>query len=255
LLNEAKCSYEGHHDKLNGATGNDGCIFNDGDFGLLDYCRLMGAFGNRHGSIIIQIMKKALVIGFAGVVLAGMGLSVARDYRVWKYEETKNFGHGPKNLSPAKKLDVVYQNDVAKIRIRYPGDWKVTENPVFGESGDLKLQRSWAEILAGGSRLELAKIGSVGVEVQKAVLGIVEAADAEERGIKQAGKSVGDRIYINTDKISLVVLTWQDAGVQYWRAMGVKSGRMVSIEMNNPIGEWDKYEATYTEMLKTVVII
>jgi hypothetical protein len=77
------------------------------------------------------VEMKRIVIGcFVLAFFVGIGVSYWFDYRVWRHEETKNYGQGVGGVRrpDPEKLDTVYQNDVAGVRIRHPNKWKAIED-------------------------------------------------------------------------------------------------------------------------------
>lgn len=60
-------------------------------------------------------------------VVAGIAYTIV-DYRSWKRIETENYGHGYNDVAePALKLTKLYQNDIMRVRAKYPEGWTVTE--------------------------------------------------------------------------------------------------------------------------------
>jgi hypothetical protein len=183
------------------------------------------------------------------LILVGMGLSVM-DYKKWKYEETKNYGHGPDVVKPLE-LTKLFQNKVAGIRIRYPGEWKLEVNPKFDSLSNSK--KTWEDVLIKNKREQVLEIGSFKLSEEYVSKNFPDVVNDE---VKMIGTPLSrERQYIVTMAGDVVVLTWEKDGGVWQRAMVARGNRLVIMDVNNNNDEWKKWETTYWEMYKSLVLI
>lgn len=165
-----------------------------------------------------------------GVLVVGGMVFTVWDYRQWKTEETKNYGHGWEaniGVAPAQKLGGIYTNGVLKFRIKYPQDWEakgMTFSEPFGRA-------------------------RVTVTVVKDTRDLPVIADEAAGGVTQ------DRGYVNTDSASLVVLTWEGTGETKQLALAKKENRLYKIEITCESGIWKAWSATFEEIYRSLVLL
>jgi len=80
---------------------------------------------NRNDKIAL-IMRVRIIVAL--LLAVGLGFSVW-DYKNWRKEETKNFGHGPGDASVT--LTQIYQNDEWGVRLKYPEGWDMEQAVTF----------------------------------------------------------------------------------------------------------------------------
>lgn len=187
---------------------------------------------------VLMDKKKWQIIGL-GVFLAVLGIKSVWDWRVWRIEETKNYGHGPGELKPTWQMTQNWQNDIYKIRIKYPKGWSVEEGN--------------GQVVKFSDGTETAVIKSVRV--------FGNLKDQEDMLIKNAGSDerlYGERQYLNTDKTSMTILTWQkfSAGetVMIQKYLAKKGDNLVTVEFFSSLADWRKNEPNFKEMAKTLVL-
>ncbi len=142
------------------------------------------------------------------------------DWRQWRIAETKNYGQGweeNREVAPAQKLEGVYTDRLLKFRIRYPQD-----------------------------REAKAKIKVI---VEKDIRDLSVIADEMAGGITQ------ERNYINTESVSLVILTWAGARETKQVALAKKEDRLYKIEVTCENGIWKSWSATFEEVYRSLVLL
>ncbi len=178
-------------------------------------------------SILRNLSFSHLII-FA-LVAMGMIFTIW-DWRQWRIEETKNFGQGweeNKGVGPAQKLAGVYTNKLLRFRIKYPRNWEA-EGMTFSEP------------------FGRAKIA---VTVKRDSRDLPVIADEMAGGITQ------ERNYINTELVSLVVLTWKGARETKQVVLAKKEDRLYKIEVTCESGIWKAWEATFEEVYRSLILL
>jgi len=200
-------------------------------------------------------------VGLWILIVVGVGVTLV-DYKKWRWEETRRFGHGyEEQLEPAVPLTKVYQNDIAGVRVKYPGEWGAEENSKFNLQNSNVIVR-WEEVLEEEKReLVVQWPGGVRLYIENTDKNLADIADTEVKELESEGASLaGDREYINTDEASLVILTWEEVPetgnlVVWQRAMAQKKGRLVVLEAEMAKTEWLKWKKTLEEIYRSLVII
>lgn len=188
---------------------------------------------------IYFMMRTGFIVAFGMLLVIGTALSI-RDYRVWRYEETKNFGHGPGGDVPAVSLPdlvQVYKNDVLQVRLRIPEQWAVKENSLF-QITDPKNPPVLEKLLAFERQIEVARFGD------RVILSIVKSkSDLPDFVSKQAGE-LKDRMYVSSSKVTFTLVQFPNRIVAYYGRNGYVF--VVSWEGVN--------DGTFEAILKTAVI-
>lgn len=172
--------------------------------------------------------KKSIILGVA--LAMGVALSV-RDWQRWRYEETKNYGHGPGGAGELEEQArrrkwALYQNEAVGIRLRYPEGWEVKENSVSSGKREKVSVVRFGE--GGGWRID------VGVEELKTGANLNEVVDREIKTLKGLGATlVGERQNLNTERVSAVILTWEEGGEKRQRGVTVGGGKIVVVDVRN----------------------
>ncbi len=182
--------------------------------------------------MIIAMKVNVGVIVVATVLSLGVGFTVW-DYMKWKHAETDQFGKGP-SVYPVLKLTHMYQSGVVGVRIKYPTDWKATES----KDGVISL----------GSNMK--------VVTEKTDKNLTDIADEFVKNEIDAGKRMAkEREYINTDQVSVTVLTFEYGDVYKKVGLAWEKGKLVRVVMEGSVMEIVALEPTFLEMVKTLVII
>ncbi len=186
-------------------------------------------------------MKTTILI----VVLLAVGIiGSVKEYKQWRVDETSNYGQGPlgKTNTGDTKLsaDKLYQNDVAGFRIKYPSSWEVVANPKFSDG-----KYSLSQIARMDERAEVVLFGGrIRVSVVRNSLNFTDLVDQEARKMEM----VREREYLNTEKVSIVILTWKQNGRERQTAFAHKGGDKVFVLEQDGVGGWE-------EVLRSMVIL
>jgi len=213
---------------------------------------------NRVRDVTILLGMKVWII-LALLISAGVGVSVV-DYRNWRNEETKNYGHGPReNLEEALELGSRYINSYAGIRFRYPEGWKMEEKvrdiAVLAESDRpvVLIPRGEVEVV----RVE-SPDGEIWVSVGRTqneddVVRILEKeiAAGEAGGVKY----IGEREYWNSEREDWGVITWQDGEWIVKKAWAVEGEKTAVVETRYKAVKQDRWLKTVEELIRGVSII
>lgn len=170
------------------------------------------------------------ILRIAGLLIAVGVIFTVWDYKNWRIEETKNYGHGwaeNREVAPAQKLKEVYTNAPLKFRIKYPEGWDAGEMTFRDPSGRVKMQ----------------------VRVEKDARDFSAIADEMAEGVTR------DRSYINTETASLTVLTWEGARETKQVAMAKKNDRLYKITVTCESGVWKFWFATLEEIYRSLVLL
>ncbi len=191
-------------------------------------------------------MKKAVWFIIGILLVTGTGVTVA-DYRSWQKAETAKYGQGWNDLKkPALGLTLMYQNDAAGVRMRLPGEWKVTENPVFMR-GNI---RKGADPVTVQPQKVAEINGLMTVKISYSVGNLTDIVAGEVKKITAAGFRLSrDWEYVNTEKINLTVITWQETDANgnvfvKQRAMAKKGNKLLEIDSAAGFENWDVWENT-----------
>lgn len=198
-----------------------------------------------------------------------MYLSI-QDYRSWRYEETKNYGHGPGELYvPAEEMTEKYEVKVLGFRIRYPWGWKLNVDSDFGalvtREESRRQPRSWEELFPSRSMTQAFTLEKVGVEqispmvtfeIGTTLIGSTDYVTGELDRYKQMTgvQIVGDRDYVNTDRVQWTLITTQSEGVETKHAYMIMGGKLFRATMQYATGRHFTYLRTFEEFLRNVVV-
>lgn len=181
----------------------------------------------------------------------GIGFSVG-DYRRWRYEEIKNFGHGPtESLTPPKDLTARYENAVAGVRFAYPADWTVEPNRIFS-------QKNPSIPLGKQITMVRVKYPSVSLEVgmEKAAEQGTALLEGEIKRLKDSGIIfTKERDYLNTDRENWIVLTWEEGEQVVRYAITAKGERLVFVKAVVDKNVFSLWTRTVDEVIKNVTLI
>lgn len=182
------------------------------------------------------------------LIFVGTGVSVW-DYKNWRYEETKNYGHGPEFVKPLE-LTKQYQNKIAGLRMRYPAGWEVYVDAKF-KMQDARFNLT--DLVKIGERVEVAMIGEVTIGVERINKNFPDVVNAEVAELPV--KLARERDYIVVSTADMVVLTWEEGEVVYQRALASGRGKIVVTDVSKSKSEWKNLEKTFWEMYKSLVLI
>ncbi len=179
--------------------------------------------------------------GVCAILLAlGVGYSIY-DYRVWRYQETVNYGHGPSDNQPREvKPDLVqvYKNDYLDLRLRLPETWVIKPEGQFVIDPLVTPQPKLAAGLILDKRMVAVRFADrITVAVQRTKLNLSDLVDRDAGSIK-------DRSYVNTNRVSFTLVTFTDRVVAY-----AKRDDIVYVFTWTGLGD-----GTFEEILKTVII-
>lgn len=202
----------------------------------------------------------------AGLLGVGMVVTVG-DYWMWRREETALYGHGYEDgADPALALTTTFQDNLIRVRVKYPGEWKVKQAEIFAAVAD-RLEMGEVvtldQVVEMGVRQEVANWGErlkLVVARVPAESSLIDIADAEVRALTAGGGKLSqERDYINTDGASLVVLTHKEEEngeeVTVQEVLGKKDEKLVVIEAKVKSAEWLKWKKTFDAIYRSVVII
>lgn len=199
----------------------------------------------------------------------GMYLSI-KDYRSWRYEETKNYGHGPGELySPAEQLSEKYEAKVIGFRLRYPWGWKLDVDSEFQKllaSEEARTQpKKWEQIFKEGSMTDALTLQKTGVEQIVPTISLklgttrtvsTDYVTTELARYKQMPgvRLVGDRDYVNTDRVQWTIITTQLNSKETKHAYMMVGERLFVATMDYAIGKHYVYLRTFEDFLRNVVV-
>lgn len=202
----------------------------------------------RNGTIFFNMYKWIVAL----LIVVGVAVSVW-DYKNWKYEETRNYGYGP-DTAFSLVINRTYQNKLAGVRIRYPGEWEVKVNPKF-EVKNLKL--TFNDVVTKNDRVWVVKLGGkMTVYVARLTKNMPDEVNNEVALINKISKLNREREYVGTVAGTAVVLSWENEGTFYQRGMLSGNGKMVIVDLVDADATTKEVmEKTLIEMLKSVVLI
>ena len=180
-----------------------------------------------------------LVIG--SLVMAGMIFTVW-DYRTWKKEEINLYGLGKPvetGFSPALGLEGIFTDQVARIRVKHPGGWKMRSNP--------ELEKRGARL--SSKKIEVMEVEMGGVKIAVSVQEIKEdlpvVADRMAVGISQ------ERDYITSATAAWTILTWEGRQV----AVAKRDNRLYTVEVTCEKSAWKQFSKTFEEVYRQIVLL
>ncbi len=168
-----------------------------------------------------------------------------RDYNNWRHLELDKYGQGGKPQAAPASLEGVYSSRVMGLRMRYPQEWKTTEN--------LKLKVPEAKL--SDKREEVARFEKEGGKAKMVVYGVMVEGETVDIVDKEATGITRERDYINTDGASLAILTWERGSEVKQKAIGSRGGRLVILEATCDADEWSGMEPIFWAMYERVVMI
>jgi hypothetical protein len=186
-------------------------------------------------------MKRMFWICLAGLIIAGMVVTFW-DYRNWQRAELAHYGQGWSDLkAPALKLSKMYQNDLIKVRLRLPEEWKAT----------------------GGQEIIIQ--GMMRVRITNSNKNLTDLVAEKVKRITDGGDRLSrDWEYVNSDKIDMTIITWQTnlpgdgSGEKIevrQAAMAKKGDRLLEIDTTVPFDNWGNYENTILEIYKSTELL
>ncbi|HBC73123.1 hypothetical protein A2379_00030 [Candidatus Amesbacteria bacterium RIFOXYB1_FULL_47_13] len=187
------------------------------------------------------------------LLIAGMVFTVW-DYRDWKWEETRKYGHGYEDqLAPAVALTRTYQNDLVRVRLKYPEEWEINE---ISNSA-----LTFEEMVKEGGRVVVAQWpGKMTLSIEKTTRGLPDIADEEVRLLNKAGVNLSkEREYISTQETNMTVLTWEKPNAVrqqevIQRGLAEKKGRLAVAEAKVSQADWLKWGKTFWEIYRSIII-
>lgn len=191
------------------------------------------------------------------MVAAGVVVSV-RDYKAWRYEETKNYGHGPlESLAEPRELAQRYANEYAGFRMRYPAGWQAeeilknrTDLTALGEVYEPKELTGAVLLEDGRGEVEIR------VSVDQARGDLVTVLEEQVRAAEGEGiKLVREREYLNTDREDWGVITWEVGERTVRLAVAVAGGREVVVLASCTTKNLGQYIRTLDEIIKSINIL
>ena len=186
-------------------------------------------------------LRMVVKVILALLVVVGIGLSV-KDYRAWKWEETRNYGHGPvEALGKPMELNGRYINPVVGIRVKYPEGWVST-----GKVGLKTVGKNKAEVVRidGG---EIRIIVKVALEERAEIT----VADEMIEELKNKGISLArERDYYGDENEDWTVLTWDEGEKTVRMGFAITNGKIVVVEAESNKGGLDKWILTIDGIIR-----
>lgn len=184
----------------------------------------------------MSIQRIGIVLLIAGVVFT------VWDYKNWRWEETHLYGLGKPveaGYSPAADLGETFTDLVARVRVKYPKDWKMRSNPELEKEG-AKLSVKRIEVV----EISLGEV-KIAVSVQEVKQDLPVIADKMAVGI------VRERDYITSATAAWTILTWSDKQI----ALAKKDNRLYVVEATFEKSAWKQFAKTFEEIYRQVVLI
>lgn len=232
-------------EELEKTTEDKGGAFNNFFLGLIYIRRIV------HIIIIPEMRSRLVLMVVCGVFLAaGAGYTVWGDYLPWKRAESANFGHGPGEIGAMGKVNTMYQESGAGVRINYPKGWKV--RTVWG----LKGWKPATDVVIFTPPENDAKV----IVSRREVLGsLVDQADGMIKEKTSLGYVSEERQYISALE-DITVLTFRiklpDGTNRVKQSALAKNGDvLVIVDVDAADSEWENMLGIFWEMYKTLVII
>ena len=185
----------------------------------------------------MSITKLAL-----GALIIGGMIFTVWDYRTWKKEETNLYGLGKPvetGFSPALGLEGIFTDQVARIRVKYPGEWKMRSNPELEKRG-AKLSSKKIEVM----EVEMGGV-KIAVSVQEIKEDLPVVADRMAVGISQ------ERDYITSATAAWTILTWEGRQV----AVAKRDNRLYTVEVTCEKSAWKQFSKTFEEVYRQIVLL
>lgn len=176
-----------------------------------------------------------------GALIIGGMIFTVWDYRNWRWEEMHLYGLGKPvevGYSPAADLGETFTNSVARVRIKYPKDWKIRSNP--------ELEKRGAHLSA--NKIEVLEMASGGVTVAVGVQEVKQ--DLSVIADKMAVGIVKERDYITSTTAAWTILTWSDKQI----ALAKKDNRLYIVEATFEKSAWKQFSKTFGEIYRQAVL-
>jgi hypothetical protein len=182
------------------------------------------------------------------VILGGMAFTI-KDYERWRHAEWDNYGHGPGEMKPAWVLSQLYQNDLAKLRIRYPENWKTYTYPDY-RTGVIKNMRSEEVVRFFNQEAQVV------VKVKGVTGNLTDLVNSEALKRKNEGWIVdGDWQNWNIGDAAVTAIVWKKGGEIKIQALAVVKGRLINSEWNGVYQDKTLYMGTFRGMLESLVML
>ena len=181
-----------------------------------------------------RLNKKWILIG--GLVLAGV-LFTFWDYRNYRKIETENYGHGPGAKIVTWKIDRLFQNEIAGVRIKYPEELKLDEKKMIFTGEGV----------------------TVSLKVQEEKGSLKDWEDKEIAGLAKNEQMYGERSSENTERVNMTVINLQrfegDKTFMVSRYLAKKNNKLCILEFTTDLADWEKNEGNFKEMARTLVLL
>lgn len=194
-----------------------------------------------------------LWIIWAGLVVLGVSFSVI-DYKAWRKAETDKYGQGwggQEQVAEIAPLVGPYVNKVWRARIKYPQDWKVSENVEYSESNIYR-----KPLPKTNKRAEVVEFTNPTQSISIKVWGeIIPNKDLVDIVTKEAVGITGDREYQNSGRAKFTVVHWKSQSEVKYRAYAKNSGMVYIIESKSSLMEASLMQKTLMSVLEAFVPI
>jgi len=176
------------------------------------------------------------------LVLAGMLFTFWDYYKYWKIENS-NYGHGPGQAAATWNLDQLYQNELVKIRIKYPKD---LEAKTQGLKDTETVEFNNGEV-------------SVSVRARNETGTLKDLEDKEIANLAKNEQMYGERSYENTERVNMTVINFQrfvgDKTYMVSRYLAKKGDKLFVVEFSTELINWQKNQPNFREMARTLVLL
>ncbi len=189
----------------------------------------------------LSVQEKRNWVVVAVILIIGVMFTLW-DYKQWRHAELDRFGQGWADVGQAaREITRMYQGDLAEYRMRIPQEWKILQKE--SENRGLKIVGEGVEITSS---------------VTERAGNLADLVDARVMELKGRGIPLRqEREYINSEKINLTVLTWQEevAGgraILHQEAWGMTNEKLVVWNAKYASEEWGKWNKTITAIFASI---
>lgn len=188
-----------------------------------------------------------------------MGYSV-RDYKKWRWEETKNYGYGPiEQQALPQELSQHYESKTAGMRIAYPKNWTAETNELFSAQSSTS-PVNWTSLIEEKTFTSVIKLSfpkiSVEVLMKKLPVEGPNPLETEVKRLNDMGIVFSkERENVNSDRGNWTVLTWEEDNTTVRYAVTNKGERLVVVKMEcgkDAVNQWTRTE---DEIIKSMVLL